>query len=386
MTDEIEPAAAGAPREGGRRRASLTIHDVARAAGVSVGTVSKALNNNGRLRQETRDRIIIAARELGFRPNDLAQSLHRGRSLAVGLISTDSFGRFTIPIMEGIEACLSDRRMAVLMCNATDDPAREARHVEQLVGKRVDGIIVTARRVDRREKLNSPDDIPVIYVLAQVADPDACCLVPDDEGGAALATRHLARLGRKRIAHVTGPERFEAVRLRRDGYRKTLAEAGLVESEGDYLPGVWSEGWGREAVSALFNPRRARPDAIFCGNDQIARGVADALRERGLGVPGAVSLVGFDNWEIVAEATRPPLTSVDMNLVELGREGGRRMLDLIAGRKWKGVDRLPCSLIVRESCGAKRARAGEPGIADHVGANDGGDLPGLVQGAPRKTE
>lgn len=348
------PAATAAPDGIAGRRARLTIRDVARAANVSVGTVSKALNNNGRLRQETRERIVVVARELGFRPNDLAQSLHRGQSLTVGLISTDAFGQFTIPIMEGLEECLSDSRMAVFMCNATDDPAREAHHVEQLVGKRVDGIIVTARRADKREKLISPADIPVIYVFSQVEDAEACCLVPDDEGGAALAARHLVRLGRQRIAHVTGPERFEAVRLRRDGYRRTLVEAGLSEPDGYYLPGVWSEGWGREAVAALFKSRGQRPDAIFCGNDQIARGVADALREMGLGVPDAVSLVGFDNWEIIADATRPPLTSVDMNLAELGREGGRRMLDLIAGKKWKGVDRLPCSLIVRQSCGAHR--------------------------------
>ena len=354
MTHKIGPMATAAPHQIGRRRASLTIRDVARAANVSVGTVSKALNNSGRLRQETRDKIIVVARDLGFRPNDLAQSLHRGQSLTVGLISTDAFGRFTIPIMEGIEACLSDSRMAVLMCNATDDPRREAHHVEQLMGKRVDGIIVTARRADKRERLVRPGDIPVIYVFAQVEDADACCLVPDDEGGAMLATRHLAKLGRRRIAHVTGPERFEAVRLRRDGYRRTLAEAGLSELDGYYLPGVWSEGWGREAVATLFNPRRVHPDAIFCGNDQIARGVADALREKGLQIPDAVSLVGFDNWEIIADATRPPLTSVDMNLVELGREGGRRMLDLIAGKQWKGVERLPCSLIVRQSCGAAR--------------------------------
>src|SRR5471030_2432295 len=134
------------------------------------------------------------------------------------------------------------------MCNATDDPAREAHHLEQLVGKRVDGIIVTARRADKRAKLKGPGDIPVIYVFSQVEDADACCLVPDDEGGAVLAARHLVGLGRRRIAHVTGPERFEAVRLRRDGYCKTLAEAGLCEPEGCYLPGVWSEGWGREAV------------------------------------------------------------------------------------------------------------------------------------------
>ena len=346
------PPGADGPPDMRRRHARLTIRDVARASNVSIGTVSKALNNSGHLRQETRERIIAVCRELGFRPNDLAQSLHRGQSLTVGLISTDAFGRFTIPIMEGIEECLSGSRMAVLMCNATDDPAREAHHVELLMGKRVDGIIVTARRADKRTKLAMHGDIPVIYVFSQVEDESACCLVPDDEGGAAMATRHLAGIGRGRIAHVTGPEHFEAVRLRRDGYRKALAEAGLSEPSGFYLPGVWSEAWGREAVARLFRSSAQRPDAIFCGNDQIARGIADALREMGLGVPEAVSLVGFDNWEIIAEATRPPLTTVDMNLVELGREGGRRMLDLIAGKEWKGLDRLPCTLIVRQSCGA----------------------------------
>jgi len=333
--------------------AQPTIRDVARLAEVSVGTASKALNNNGSLRQETRDRVIRVAREIGFRPNDLAQSLHRGQSLTVGMISTDSFGRFTMPIMEGLEECLTDSRMAVFMCNATDDPDREAHHVESLVGKRVDGIVVTARRADRRPKLKVPArDVPVIYVFSQVDDPEAYCLLPDDEGGAALATQHLIDLGRRRIAHITGPERFEAVRLRRDGYRKTLAAAGIPEPEGFYLPGVWSEGWGREAVTQLFRGRALPPDALFCGNDQIARGAADALRERGIVVPDGVSIVGFDNWEIMAEATRPPLTSVDMNLKDLGRRAGRSLLDRIGGKRLHGVERLPCTLVVRDSCGA----------------------------------
>jgi LacI family transcriptional regulator len=311
------------------------------------------LNNNGELSQQTREKIIAVARALGFRPNELAQSLHRGQSFTLGLISTDAFGRFTILIMEGIEECLSDRHMGVFMCNATDDPMQEERHVEHLVAKRVDGIIVTARRADKREKLRNPSGIPVVYVFSQVEGLDACCLLPDDEGGAALAVRHLAGLGRRLIAHLTGPERFEAVRRRRDGYRKALTETGLPEPSGFYRPGAWSEEWGRHAVAELFAVSRKHPDAIFCGSDQIARGVADALREAGQSVPEAVSLVGFDNWKIVADATRPPLTSVDMNLVELGREGGRRLLDLVAGRLWQGVHRLPCSLVVRESCGAK---------------------------------
>jgi LacI family transcriptional regulator len=342
------------PKAGRNARTRLTIRDVARLSNVSVGTVSKALNNNGSLRQETRDRIIAVAKELGFRPNDLAQSLHRGKSFTVGLISNDSFGRFTMPIMEGLEERLYDNRVAVFMANATDDPAREAQHVEQLIGKRVDGIIVTARRADRREKLAVPvRDIPVLYVFSRVDDPETLCLLPDDEGGAVLATEHLIGLGRRRIAHITGPERFEAVRLRRDGYRKSLARGGVAEIDGFYLPGIWSEGWGREAVAQLYRGRQAPPDAIFCGNDQIARGAADALRERGVTVPDAVSMVGFDNWQVMAEATRPPLTSVDLNLRDLGREAGARLLEMIGGKRLRGVHRLACTLVVRDSCGGR---------------------------------
>ncbi|MCR4283383.1 MAG: LacI family transcriptional regulator, partial [Bauldia sp.] len=181
---ETSEAATGSAAQRRAARARLTIRDVARMSNVSVGTVSKALNNNGSLRQETRDRVIAVAKELGFRPNDLAQSLHRGQTFTVGLISNDSFGRFTMPIMEGLEECLADSRIAVFMANATDDPEREARHVEQLVGKRVDGIVVTARRADRREPLRVPArDMPVIYVFSRIDDPDAYCLLPDDEGG-----------------------------------------------------------------------------------------------------------------------------------------------------------------------------------------------------------
>lgn len=341
-----------------RLKSQPTIHDVARLAGVSIGTVSKALNEAGKLRQETRERVRAAAKQLSFRPNEMAQSLHRGQSLSIGLVSRDNFGRFGMPIMEGLEECMADQSIAVFMCNATDDPAREARHVEALLGKRVDGIVVTARRSDRRPKLKLAANGPaVIYVYSQADDRDALCLVPDDEGGARMATEHLVKLGRRRIAHVTGPEAFEAVRLRRSGYRRALRAAGMARDDSLCLTGHWSEGWGREAVERLFAHPNSPPDAIVCGSDQIARGVADGLRERGLEAPRDVALVGFDNWQILAEATRPALTTIDMNLKALGREAGLRLIDLIGGARLTGVRRLPCSLVVRESCGARLAAA-----------------------------
>jgi LacI family transcriptional regulator len=340
-------------REHTHTRATPTIHDVARASNVSIGTVSKALNNIGSLRRETRERIATVAEAIGYRPNDLAQSLHRARSMTVGILSNDSFGRFAFPIVEALERRLSDHGIAVFMCNATDDPMRERRHIDQLLGKRVDGLVVTARRADRRASIEPASlGLPVVYVFSQVENPDALCLLPDDEGGARLAVSHLAALGRRRIAHITGPERFEAVRLREMGWRKALAEAGLKAGASDYRPGLWSEAWGREAAQTVLSRSRGMPDALFCGNDQIARGAVDALREMGLGVPDDVAVVGFDNWGVMTEAARPALTSVDMNLEALGREAGASLMEMMGGCALKGVRRLPCSLVIRDSCGA----------------------------------
>jgi len=327
-----------------------TIRDVARLAEVSIGTASKAMNANGRLRQETREKVLRIAREIGYRPNDLAQSLHRAKSMTVGIISNDSFGRFSFPIVEALEEQLADQGIAIFMCNATDDPERERQHLDQLLGKRIDGLIVTARRSDKRPPVGPfRHKLPVVYVFSQADDPNALSLVPDDEGGARLAVAHLAGLGRRRIAYVTGPERFEAVRLRHRGYERGLAEAGLTADPSFYLSGIWAEEWGRDAVARLYDGRKQVPDALFCGNDQIARGAIEALRERGIAVPADVAVVGFDNWDVMTLATRPPLTSIDMNLKALGRAAGERLIGMIAGEVHRGIHRLPCTLVVRDS-------------------------------------
>jgi LacI family transcriptional regulator len=346
----VDEARALPPRPPRIRR---TIRDVARAAGVSIGTVSKALNNSGSLSPETRARILRLADDIGFRPNDLAQALHRGQSFTVGLVSNDSFGRFTLPILEGLEDELAARGIAIFMCNATDDPERERAHLEQLMRKQVDGLVFTARRADRRpEAALRLGDLPALFVYSQSDDPRSLCLIPDDEGGGRQATEHLLAAGRRRIAPVTGPEHFEAVRLRLDGFRAALAAAGLDSAAAPVLTGSWSEAWGREAAGRLLAESGEAPDGIFAGNDQIARGILDGLRDRGIAVPAAVGVVGFDNWGVMVEAARPPLTSIDMNLEALGREAARHIVRLIGGEALSGTIRLPCTLVVRESCGA----------------------------------
>ncbi|MBB3236768.1 LacI family DNA-binding transcriptional regulator [Phyllobacterium endophyticum] len=327
----------------------VTIYDVAAAAGVSTATASKALNDTGRMSAETRDRIRRVARELGFRPNALARSLTRKRSFTVGLLTDDTYGRFTLPVMAGISEGLIDHGVSVFLCAVEDNPALAKVHVDAMLDKQVDGIIATGKRIDKPLPVDlSHLSVPVVYALT-AAPLEAVTFVPDDRQGAQEAVDHLIAAGRTKIVHITGPGSFRVVQERASAFAETMQSAGLPVSQAAILQGTWSERWGHEAVEALWSGEN-HPDGIFCGNDQIARGVIDALRERTIEVPTDVSVVGFDNWEIVAEQTRPPLTTVDMNLKELGRQAGQALVRLVNGETVEqGLWKLPCMLVVRGS-------------------------------------
>jgi LacI family transcriptional regulator len=327
----------------------VTIYDVAAAAGVSTATASKALNDTGRMAVETRDRIRRVALELGFRPNSLARSLTSKRSFTVGLLTDDTYGRFTLPVMAGISEGLIDHGVSVFLCTVEDNPELAKVHVDAMLDKQVDGIIATGKRVDKPLPVAlSHLPVPVVYALT-VGPAEAVTLVPDDGQGARAAVEHLIAQGRRRIVHVTGPGSFHVVHERARAYAETLQAAGFAVDDAGILRGSWSERWGHDAVATLW-AGKDRPDGIFCGNDQIARGVVDALRERNVDVPRDVSVVGYDNWEIVAEQTRPPLTTIDMNLKELGRQAGLALMRLVNGEAVeKGLWKLPCTLVVRGS-------------------------------------
>ena len=347
MSDPVRPAAP--PR--------VTLASVATRAGVSIGTVSKALSGTGRMRPETRERVVEAAAELGFVPNPGAQNPGAqnpgsGRTWTVGLITTDGIGRFSSPVLLGAEDALGAGQISVLLCDTRGDAIREQHHLRTLTERRVDGIIVTGRRTDPRPPLAGVGSIPTVYALSPSTDPGDLSVVSDDPGGAALAVEHLLSLGRTKIAHVTGPAHHAAARHRAARTLELLATAGLAPATGRVHYGDWSEVWGRRAAEAVLH---AAPDtdAVFCGNDQIARGLADALRERTIRVPDDIAIVGYDNWDTMTLASRPPLTTVDMNLGEVGRVAALRLIDAIEandrGARQAGTVTIPCRLIVRES-------------------------------------
>jgi LacI family transcriptional regulator len=326
------------------------LSDVARLASVSVATASKALNDRDEVAPQTRQRVLQAAQELSFQPNQLARGLSSGRTKTIGLITDELAHRFSIPILLAVENALGSEQMSVLLCDARGDAIRRRHYIRTLLSRGVDGFIMLGDSNDTRPSLTREIGVPVVYVYGESDDPDDLSLLSDDCGGARLAAEHLVSLGHTRIAHITGPEHYRAARDRAGCLLEVLDGAGLELAGGGVRYGEWSQRWGRYAAAMVLG---GHPDvqAIFCGNDQIAAGVLTMARELGRRVPEDLSLVGYDNWLEFAADSSPPLTTVDLDLQRLGETAVQALFAALDGRPASGVTRQPCRLVVRDSTG-----------------------------------
>lgn len=332
---------------------AVTLSEVAARAGVSIATASKALNDRGDVAAKTRARVLAVAEELSFTPNAMARGLLAGRTGTVGLLTSDLEGRFMLPILMGAEDAFGAGRINVFLCDARGDAIREQHHLRELLSRRVDGIIVVGRQTDPRSSLGQSIPVPVVYAYAPSDDPRDLSLTPDNVAGGRLAVEHLLSCGRTRIAHVNGDPSYAAAQDRLTGARQALADAGL-ELIGDPMFSEWTEHWGRDATALLLQ-QHPEIDAIFCGSDQIARGALDSARDLGRAVPDDLAVIGYDNWEVLAENSRPELTSIDANLQQLGRLAAKKVFEAIDGTDiGSGVRYLPVRLAIRGSTIAHR--------------------------------
>lgn len=323
----------------------VTLADVATASGVSIGTVSKALNKRGQLREDTRIRVLAAAHELGFEPQ-AAEGPDKG-VLTIGLVTSDDIGRFSIPVMYGLEDSFGPDQASVLISNSRGDLVRERHCVETLASRNVDAIVVMTNLTGPRTPLPQTS-VPIVYVMGHSSNPEDMSVVVDQEQGMLLALEHAANLGHQNIAYVTGPRQDYSARIRAQAVQEHAGAFGLTLAGDRSLYGNWTEAWGRQAAQMLR--QRVEPvDIVLCGSDEIARGIADGLREANVVVPHDVSIIGFDNWAAAAANCRPALTTIDMNLEELGRAAGARVLEAIGGNGRPGIEAQPCQLIVRDS-------------------------------------
>ena len=338
--------------ENGLRPRPPAMSDVARVAGVSHQTVSRVLNDHPSVRPQTKQRVLEAITELGYRRNVAARALVTRRTGAIGVISTGLpyFGPTSTLI--AIEEAARDAGYFVSVATlAHIDAESSGRAVEHFLAQAVEGIIVIAPHDDVRDALVAfADEVPLVMIAAEPSPGFAYhTMSVDQELGARLATRHLLSLGHREVAHLAGPQDWIDARARVAGWRAELAAAGLPAPEP--IEGDWGSNTGYEVGRRLA--REGLPTAVFAANDQLALGLLHAFAAAGVSVPGDVSVVGFDDIAGSAHFI-PPLTTVQQGFAELG---GRCMEMLIAAIGGHDLDPtpIPPQLVIRASTGPPRA-------------------------------
>lgn len=327
----------------------VTLADVARAAGVSEGTASKALNGRRDVGAATRERVAEVAQQLGFAPNSLARGLSGGRTGTVGILTSDLEGRFVLPILMGAEDAFGAGQLSVLLCDARGDAVRERHHLKTLLARRIDGLIVVGHQNDPRPSLGTDLGVPVVYAYAVSEHPEDRSITLDNHAIGRSVAEHLIGLGRRRLLHITGPADHAAAVERAQGVREVVAASGAELLEPPSF-GDWTARWGRGALGAALARVGGEVDGVVCGNDRIAFGVVDALQHRGLDVPRDVSVTGVDDWLPLSVDMRPALTTVDLGLQQLGRAAAETVFAHLEGRvSTPGVQRVAGRLVVRES-------------------------------------
>jgi LacI family transcriptional regulator len=330
------------------------MRDVADHAGVSPATVSRVLNGGYPVAGLTRAHVEKAVRALGYVRNAHAQALRRTSTGVVGVIIHDVADPYFAEIVAGVQEVAADNGVLVVLCNSLRNPDSELRYVEMLRGQRVDAVVLAGgaiedagyRRALQRQALElDRQGTPIVMCGRYSLKTHA--VLPDNRGGAEMLTRHLLGRGHRRIAEITGPPLFSTTEERSAGHRAALEGAAVELDPSLTLPGHFTRDGGYEATRALIAGRRDFT-AIFAANDLMAVGALAALREAGLGVPGDVSVVGFDDVPTVRDVV-PGLTTVSVPM----REMGRRSLRIGLARAGGGarVEILPVHLVERESVG-----------------------------------
>ncbi|HWZ58627.1 MAG TPA: LacI family DNA-binding transcriptional regulator [Gemmatimonadaceae bacterium] len=331
----------------------MTIRDVARAAGVSVATVSRAFNDSGPVHAETKQRIREVALAMRYVPNGAARTLTTSKANACGVLLPDLYGEFFSEVIRGIDQTARRQGHHILVSSSHDDQAELEAAVRAMRG-RVDGLILMLPDIDiRAVQANLPDQIPVVLINAADGAGAFDTITVDNYGGAYAMVRHLLATGRDKVAIITGSPRNHDARERLRGYSAALWDGG-AEWRADWeIPGDFTEAGGYRAAKALamLDPR---PNAVFAANDAMAIGALSAFRELGLLVPVDIAVGGFDDVPM-SRYMSPPLTSVHVAISELGVQAMTTLLDAVRDQNQHVRRRivLSATLRVRDSCGAR---------------------------------
>lgn len=319
-----------------------TIADVAKRAGVSVSTAARVLSGRGYAADETRRRVLEAADELGYVPNQVARSLRTRQTRMVGLLIGDVENSFYSVIAKHVESVAKGAGYHVVLCNGDDDPDIEREYLQLLEGIRVDALVVTPTSKNRRHLARLLEKgIVIVQVDRRVEDLAADAILVDNEAGAASATAYLIEAGHTHVGILTGELAVPTARQRLAGYERALKEHGLPVREELVKTGSFHREHAIEDATDLIRAQPA-PTAIFAANNILAEGALIALEQQGLRVPRDVSLVAFDDvpWMRMIE---PPVTTVRQPIADMARSAA----ELLLRRLREGRQGPPSTIVFR---------------------------------------
>lgn len=330
-------------------RKRVTIEDVAREAGVSRQTVSRAINNRGEISPETRARILAIVERMGYRPSSIARGLATQRTHTIGLVMPDVANPFFSEVARGAEQTAYAEGYTVFLCNTDENPDRELAILNLLEEQRVDGVVLCSSRLDEPTLHATIGRHPnVVLVNRRLENTAVGTVLLEDKLGAQMLTKHLIDTGHDTIGFLSGPATSTSGRQRAEGYFAALTASALPHAPGWIRPCAPTVAGGHEVARALL-ARHPELTALFCYNDLVAVGALQACADLGRTVPGDLAITGFDDIPLAALVT-PPLTTCRVPRNEVGAQAMHLLLDRIDGCTDEcAAVRLPPQLIIRAS-------------------------------------
>jgi LacI family transcriptional regulator len=344
---------------------AATIFDVAREAGVSTSTVSRVMNGNERVDPQLAARVTRVARRLNYRPNQTARGLRLRQNHVWALVISDiRTGPFFADVVRGVEDVAFEAGYAMFLCNADENPSKEAGYLQLAIAENVAGVILTPSGLSTDLAPLFDAGIHVVLADRKLPGQRVDTVVSDNIAGAMLGVAHLLQSGYRRVACIAGPLSATTGSERLDGYRMALAQAGSVVDESLVRVADFREQGGYEAMKGLLE-QEPQPDAVFVSNNRMTAGALRAIEEAKLAIPEEIGVVGYDeiSW---TDLLRTALTTVSQPAYDLGHESARLLLSRLNG--YSGSPRtvlLPTSLNIRASSLRAADRAGDAGQIAH---------------------
>lgn len=329
------------------KKRAVTIHDVAKAAGISVSTVSRVLNGKADVAAATQARILAVIDELGYTSNLAARSMRSHRNNLIGLVVPDIGSPYSIEIMKGVNRAIAETDFDLLVfttadAQKTDALAHEQHYVSLLSNSITDGVLIAASATE-----TFVSHTPIVSIDPHTPNPDYPCTQGTNFEGAKKAVEYLLNLGHRRIGFITGRGDSHSAARRKEGYCAALKLAGIAVDDTLIAVGDYTTKTGERAARQLLTLPKP-PTAIFAVNDQSAIGVYQAAEKLGLSIPEDVSVIGFDN---ITEAQYLGLTTVDQFLSEMGYTAVQMLISLINHKPLEfQIHKMPAELVIRKSC------------------------------------